>query len=198
MTNKRKEIKDGYIKVPEYTDIIDKSVDKLHEYRDRGIKAYIDFNGKILYSDEVTLDSAYLLITGKTKLEYSEKERQDKERRLKEEEDYKARIPDLTVYWREKGREVLTKDKLEYWDKIVPIRLGDLYRGMELRQTLEIIEILNKDISQEDKFREANTILENQGHSGMSFGLICNMIKEFSALGEDFVLYVKTSKLKGE
>lgn len=35
------------------------------------------------------------------------------------------------------------------------------------------------------------TVIENQGHSGMSFGLVCSMVKSFCDRGEEFVSYVK-------
>ena len=51
----------------------------------------------------------------------------------------------MTKVWLEKGREVLAEDKWELWDKIVPIRLGDLYRGMELGNCLDIVTVLNNN-----------------------------------------------------
>lgn len=49
---------------------IDKAVQELLEYRLRGKLASIDFNGTMLYSDTVTVDDAYLQITGETKAQF--------------------------------------------------------------------------------------------------------------------------------
>ncbi len=86
-----------------------------------------------------------------------------------------------------KGREVLTEDKWAYWDQIVPVRLDDLYHGMELGNCLDIVSVLNSN----GTLDEAKTIIENQGHSGMSFGLVCAMVREFCERGQEFVEYVK-------
>ena len=85
-----------------------------------------------------------------------------------------------------KGREVLDKSKRELWDRIVPIRLNDLYQGMELKSCLDIVEILNKGT-----FEDAKKELETQKHTEMSFELICSMIKDFSPKGEEFIDYLR-------
>ena len=52
-----------------YWGTIDKAVEYLIECRNKGESICIDFNGKILYSADVTLESAYLQITGLTREE---------------------------------------------------------------------------------------------------------------------------------
>jgi len=84
-----------------------------------------------------------------------------------------------------KGREILTEDKWDYWDQIVPVRLGDLYHGMELGCCLNIVEILNNG----GTLDEAKAEIQNQSHSGMSYGLVCSMVKEFCERGKEFVSY---------
>lgn len=86
----------------------------------------------------------------------------------------------------EKGREILDESKWELWDEIVPIRLDDLYQGMELECCLAIVKILN-----EGTLEEAKKEIQSQGHSGMSFGLVCAMVKEFSPRGEEFVNFIR-------
>lgn len=46
---------------------IDEAVAELLRYKARGKLVYLKFNGISLFSDMVTIDSAYLLITGKTR-----------------------------------------------------------------------------------------------------------------------------------
>ena len=75
----------------------------------------------------------------------------------------------------------------ENWAKCVPIRLDDLYRGMELGNCLEIVDQLNKG----KQLEEVKPLIENQGHSGMSFGLVCSMVKSFCDRGNEFVAYVR-------
>ncbi|MGN8647894.1 hypothetical protein ACTNEO_05065 [Gracilibacillus sp. HCP3S3_G5_1] len=49
---------------------IDHVVNELLSYREKGKLAAAKFNGVTLYSDTVTLDLAYLEITGMTKAEF--------------------------------------------------------------------------------------------------------------------------------
>jgi len=70
----------------------------------------------------------------------------------------------------------------------VPNRLDDLYQGFELGACLEIAKALNAGSSLET----TKIIIENQGHSGMSFNLVCSMVKSFCDRGSEFVTYVKS------
>jgi len=145
------------------------------------------FNGHMLYSDIDDVDSAYIKIIGITKaesdarllkehLEYEERKRKHKES-----------IPELTKEWIEKGNFILDDKYYEYWAKCVPIRLGDLYEGMELGCTLDIVKELNSGCELE----VAKGIIDGQDHSGMSFGLVCSMVKSFCDRGNEFVNYVR-------
>lgn len=166
---------------------IENAVEQLLKHKEQGILACGNFNGTILYSDTVTLDSAYKEIIGKTKDEYDQMIKVKQENRNKAEQDHKEKIPSLSEEWMKKGRKILTDDKWQLWDKIVPIRLGDLYHGMELGCSLDIIEILNNNGTLE----EAKEMIDNQNHSGMSFGLVCSMVKEFCLRGKEFVDFVR-------
>ena len=48
---------------------IDEAVAELLKYKEQGKLVYLKFNGVSLFSDIVTIDSAYLMITGKTREE---------------------------------------------------------------------------------------------------------------------------------
>lgn len=162
------------------------AVAKLLEYRERGELACCNFNEHMLYSDTVTVDGAYLEIVGMTKKEFDKEQERQREEDRKREEAHKAKIPELTKEWIEKGHEILDEKYWDYWDECVPIRLSDLYHGMELKCCLDIIEPLNNGCSLE----EAKEIIESQGHSGMSFGLVRVMVREFCDRGGEFEGFV--------
>lgn len=166
---------------------VEEAVNELLNYKQQGRLVCGEFNGVVLYSDTVTMDSAYKQITGKTKSEFDKSQQEWKDNYDRQKKEHEDNIPSLTKEWIKKGREVLSEDKWDYWGEIVPIRLSDLYQGMELGACLEIVKILNSGGSLD----EAKTEIENQGHSGMSFGLVCAMVKEFSERGNEFVDYVR-------
>lgn len=164
---------------------IERAVHQLLEYKENGELACGSFNGHMLYSDNVTVDSAYLEILGKTKAEWDKEQeewRQDYERR---EQEHKAKIPELSVEWIDKGHKILNENYWEKWDECVPIRLGDLYHGMELGNCLDIVEALNNDCDLDD----AKKIIDGQDHSGMSYSLVRVMVKSFCDRGEEFYTY---------
>jgi predicted nuclease with TOPRIM domain len=168
-------------------DTVEDAVKELLSYKDKGMLVCATFNGVTLYSDTVTMDGAYKEITGKTKTEFDKEQEDWRENLKKEEQEYKERVPELSEIWIQKGKEVLTEDKWSYWEEIVPVRLNDLYHGMELGCCLDIVKILNNN----GTLQEAKEKIESQDHSGMSFGLVCAMVKEFCLRGNEFVEYVR-------
>ena len=94
---------------------------------------------------------------------------------------------EITKQWIEKGNAILNEKYHEKWAKCVPIRLGDLYEGMELKATLDIVKELNAGC----ELDVAKGIIYGQGHSGMSFGLVCSMVKSFCDRGTEFVNFVR-------
>jgi hypothetical protein len=168
-------------------DSIKEAMQDLARFKERGELVCGDFNGTTLYSDVDDLDSAYKKIMGMTKAE-SDAEDEKRHKEYEEaKEKHEAAIPELTKEWIEKGNQILDEKYCELWAKCVPVRLGDLYEGMELGMCLDIVLELNNGCSLE----KAKEIIEGQGHSGMSFGLICSMIKSFCDRGEEFVNFVK-------
>jgi hypothetical protein len=150
----------------DYYNTIDEAVMKLvmHTVKNKGELVCCEFNGTTLYSDTVSLDSAFQSIVGKPYNKFNEDQKAWREEYERKEEEYKQTIPVLTKEWQEKGHEILTKNKWSYWDEIVPIRLTDLYHGMELGCCLDLVKMLNNGCSLDD----TKKTIENQDHSGMS------------------------------
>ncbi len=143
------------------------------------------FNDKYLLSTD-TDDDAYLRITGKTKAEFFEEVRKWQEDYETKKKAHEARIPELTEHYREVARGVIIESELEYWDKIVPIRLGDLYRGMELDQVLDCARVMRDEtLSRIERLRKAYKIFNDAGHSGMSAGLTMAMLRRFCPDGNE-------------
>lgn len=158
----------------------------LENYKQNNQLVCCSFNGKMLYSDIDDIDSMFKKVTGKTKLEFDKAQEEWHKKYKEEEKKHRESIPELTKEWIEKGKNILDKKYIEKWSECVPIRLGDLYHGMELGACLEIVRELNNGCELET----AKEIIEKQGHSGMSFGLVCSMIKSFCDRGTEFVNFL--------
>ena len=165
---------------------LDDTIELLLSMKNDGIKAKCCFNGTWLYSDDVTIDSAYVAVCGGTKSEVEKRRKEEHEKYLREEAEHKSKIPNLTKEYIEKGHKLIDEKYWELWDKCVPIRLDDIYHGMELDCCLEIIQAVNDG----KPLREVKTIFYNQGHSGMSASLVASMVKSFHEKGEEVVKYI--------
>jgi hypothetical protein len=148
---------------------------------------YGDFNGVRLYSDTVSLNSACLSLSGTTYFDKLNQREINRQRLIKEEQEYQNKVPTLVDTWVAKGIESLDSKYHKEWKRIVPIRLSDLYHGMELGATLDIIVPLNNNCSLEI----ARSVIDSQDHSGMSYNLVRSMVKSFCDRGEEFFDYTK-------
>lgn len=93
----------------------------------------------------------------------------------------------LVAEWIEKGHAVLDEKYWKHWDECAPIRLGDIYRGMELGCCLDIIKPLNEGC----ELSEALKIMESQNHSDLSWCLVRSMVKSFCDRGVEFAEFAK-------
>lgn len=159
----------------------------LKESADCKLTCFGNFNGRRLLSTD-TLDEAYKKVTGLTKSEFDEQERKEREENKRKEEEFIASIQSKAEEYKKAARGVIIEQQYDYWDEIVPIRLQDLYHGMELDATLEICRIMrDESVNLEKRIKKAKKAFDNQGHSGMSAGLVLSMIREFSPHGEELV-----------
>lgn len=166
---------------------ISDAVKELFSYKENGKLAFGSFNGTKLYSDTVTMDGAYKEITGKTKAEFDKSQQEWRDNYDREQREHQERIPELSKDWMKQGRKILTEVYWTKWDEIVPIRLGDLYHGMELGCCLDIVKILNNG----GTLDEAKAVINSQDHSGMSYSLVRAMVREFCDRGQEFYDCVK-------
>lgn len=151
---------------------------------------YAIFNGNKITS-AMREDTLYLTIVGMNKSSY-DKAREEEKRQIEEEERaFKERLPKVINGYIAKGKNVLEPQYLPLWNKIVPIRLDDLYKGMELNCWLDLIEVLNDNrLSVNERFIFAMIIFRGQRHSGLSASLVKTGLRDLCSLGNEFVEYI--------
>ena len=150
------------------------------------------FNGHTITS-QMTLDKCYRIITGESMAEFEEAVRKRAEEYERKEKELQERFPAMVEEYKEKAKGLIKEGEWDYFVKILPIRVGDLYHGMEIQSMLDIIRVLldNKE-DEAAALDEAVKVFNNQGHSGCSASLVMNLVKRFSpVLGEEFVERVK-------
>ena len=150
---------------------------------------YAMFNGHPIYSDNLDVDEIYSRVCAN-----GNKQKEVELDYEKAEKEFQKKISTLTKKYNALAKGVIADDKLDQWYAIVPIRLRDIYHGMELDATLEIIKELNKATDSNNHFAEAKSIFNGQDHSGLSYNLVCAMLNMFAPNGVEFVKYCSDSK----
>lgn len=173
------------IRIPGGTNL-DEAIDLLKKEAQKASEpCFGKFNDKDIYSTD-TVDEAYMKVLGKTKAEFEEGQRKWIEVYDRAEREHRARIPQLTEHYRNAARGLVRKEQLEYWDEIVPIRLGDLYRGMELQQVLDCCRIMrDESLVFTARLEKAYDVFMAAGHSGMSANLTLAMLARFCPHGAE-------------
>lgn len=150
-----------------------------------GEPCFCEFNGKQLLSTD-TIDEAYEKVVGKTKAEFDKEQEEWHNNYERELAEHKAKIPQLTEEYRKKARGLILDEALYFWDKIVPIRLDDIYRGIELQHTLDLCAIMrDESLTYDERLKKAYKCFMDEGHSGMSANLVASMLRKFCSNGED-------------
>lgn len=150
--------------------------------KQQGKEVCCDFNGVTLTSSDVTLDNAYLAVTGMTYAECQENEKRSIEKWKQEEEEYKREVPSLKKQYLIDSLYLIKPEQIDEWVKVVGARLSDLYKGFDLAAAIDILKALDGGAS----IKEAKNIIDNQGHSGMSYGVVRLIVKQFSPRGQEF------------
>lgn len=144
----------------------------------RGENVYCEFNGVELFSNDVTMDSAYKKITGMTKEEFDKS--QEKNEKLSSVQN-----------WIERGKKIIFLEKHKEWKSCVESRSNSIYKGEELNAALEIMEALENGASME----EVKKIFHDQNHSSNSYGIVQNIVYLFSSKGPEFYEATSLGKL---
>lgn len=160
----------------------------------RGEKVYGEFNGHILHSETVSMDSAYMEVLGYTKAEHDKQMEEWRENYKKEEKLAKQRAIQNIPEWIAKGQALIYPERYEEWEKCVNACVTGLYHGLELDPALEIMEAVENGTTIE----EASKILNNQGHSGCSEFIVRNIIFLFSSKGPEFYEATAHGKISKE
>ena len=143
------------------------------------------FNGREITSDD-TLDEMYVSVTGMTKDEFDRKRNEFRNEYERREYEHKSKIPELTEHYRKEARGVILEEQIGYWDEVVPIRLGDIYHGMELDQVLTISRIMgDTETDFYTRLRKSYKIFNDVGHSGRSANITIAMLRKFCPYGDN-------------
>lgn len=110
----------------------------------------------------------------------------------RQEQEYKANILNLLEKYLKDARGLVIEEELDNWDKCILPRLNDIYRGIELGYTLDIIRIMrDESVSLDERLVKAQQEFYSQGHSGGAISLMFAMLCKFCPDGDVLVEYLR-------
>lgn len=163
------------------------TVDEVHSdlqhRRDKSIKSYAEFNGKVLIS-EMTLDECYQAVVGKTKSEFE----QDKLNQFKAQHEERT-LKKHKILIRVVESQVIFNDQYnvnynDFVSSLISNYHTSIYDLMEYDACLDIMIAINKKLGefkkQKDIVNHIENLLEEQNHSGSSYQIVQSLLKRFT------------------
>ena len=183
-----KKIMENAVKVESYSvHDLDDAVKLLGDYKAQKKNVYYEFNGHKLYSMLDDVDSCYQKVVGMSKKDFEVRQarlhKEMEEKRAAEEKKAEEKIPE----WIERGKKFIYPQQEEMWKYCVDVRAHDLYHGNDLENALNIMECLDNG----GTIEEANKILDDENHSGTSYGITLSIVLSFSKRGPEFYRAVR-------
>lgn len=143
-------------------------------YTGRNTKKYCLHNGIIFLSTE-NIDEIDIMVAFKGVFPKNEEERKiEREKMNRELHPHIYKMIDF-------GNSVLDEKYHEIWKKLVFRRMDDMYCGADLLDSISIIKLLNKG-----NFKEAEKLINSQGHSCFSFSVVLQNVRHLCDNGEKF------------
>ena len=173
---------------------LESAVHTLLAAKARGEKVYGTFNGHILHSDTVSMDSAYMEVLGCTKEEHDQRMQEWHEQYEKEQREAEARAMASIPKWIERGKAFIFPERQAEWERCVRVRASDLYNGLDLENALDIMEALEAGATIE----QAKQMFDAQNHSGASASMVRSMLFSFSSQGPEFWEATSWGEIKPE
>lgn len=143
---------------------IEKVINELVAANERGESISIEFNRKILSSDNIDIDEIYKKVTKRKKAEFYKK----------------------VDEWIENGMEYIYPEKEEKWITFVHTFADSYTLGSEIDCTLGVLMVL--DGIDEPDFTTAKDVLLSLGESGGFYDFLRNYALLFSPKGPDFYI----------
>ena len=161
---------------------IEDAVNLLLSEKANGNSVYLSFNGTKLYSSTVTMDNAYLKITGKTKAEFDKDQAEWLENSKKQSaEDKERAIADIPNAI-ERGKPFMYRQRHSSWAKVVEADANGIYHGLLVNNVIRLMEALENGAS----IDEAVKMMADQGHSGWSASLVNYIMLDHAKQGPEF------------
>ena len=169
-------------------------VEKLIEYRNQGLHVRYDFNGVILHSDDVTMDSAYLAVTGYTKEEFDRKLREEEEAFNRQMEEEYIEADGSKDEWIQEGYELIYPERRDAWNNYVENHIKSIFAGVEIEESLKLMKLLDEGAP----IIEVRRAMNDQNYSGYALEMIRRAILTFSKRGPEFYKQTAYKELSEE
>lgn len=146
---------------------------------------FCDFNGESITS-EMSLDDCYIAVVGCPKAEYNDILVSMDNEYKQEKIAFEARKPQLLKEYTERAQKFLKPEEMELFNKILSIRMDDIYQGTDVEDMLDIIEALIENKDDPDKaIAVTREMFFSQQHSGASASLVAVLVRQFSPVLKD-------------
>ncbi len=172
-------------------DTLDEAVNILIAEREQGRDVFLIFNGHRLFSRNITMESAWLQVVGKTREEHL-KEQEELLNRVnfiveKEKKESVENIPK----WIQQGSLIIYPEKLEAWKDLVNKIANGWFNGFDLMYALEVMKALDSGVD----IDEVKTFLLKKNLDGKLYLSVLHIVLNFSKKGPEYFTWAYPQNL---
>lgn len=162
----------------------------LQDYNEQGRLVSYNFNGHMLYSDTVNMNSAFFLVTGKTK-DQIDREAAERAERLRQLTKPPApQAPKFDNEWVEKGRSALDIRYWKLWDDYADV----IAQKPKAWKFFDAVLKIAKELNNNSPLADVLILLEEQGFTNQGERHALDFIEDLCDRGEAFGNYLKHSR----
>ena len=170
---------------------IDDTVKMLLEYQQKGEDVYCEFNGHILHSNDITVDKAYLEITGETKEEFEKGKQEILEKAREKSNNYLSKKEENANRWYIQGKNYIYPERDREWLEFCQVEAEDIVYGDSIIEY--VLDLMRQLATNNNIYWIADNFNKDENMSGIAAIIIESMVLKFSKKGVEFAKLVDSN-----
>ncbi len=160
---------------------------KLEKFRKEGKNYFAIFNDQVLYSEDITMDSAFKKCLNMSRQMYLYRYKQWLLLNNLTEESIKTYVTNNLDKWINKGKKYVINSRYEDFELVCKNLANNIYSYMVIEQFIKIMELINNNFY----FNDVLDIIDSFNNNELNNNILFDLILNYTYIGPDFYTYAK-------
>ncbi len=161
---------------------------KLEKFRKEGKSYFAVFNDQVLYSEDVTMDSAFQKCLHMSRQMYLYRYKQWLLSNNYSEDVIKTYVTSNLEEWINEGKKYIISTRSEDFELVCKGLANNVYSYMVIEQFIKVMELINKNFY----FDDILDIIDSFNNNELNNNILLDLILNYTDIGPDFYTYSKS------